>query len=89
MVDIGDLTAFVVHDEPSDEATLDIRVAEFSARRVPWGEKATDRTAYSWPRSVASSSPVAVSQSLMVLSTDPEARRAPSGEKATEYTPYS
>ena len=43
-------------------------------------------TAPEWPSSVCRAAPVTASQSLTVLSHEPEATVLPSGEKATELT---
>ena len=51
---------------------------------MPSGLNATPRTLLACPRHVASSAPVAASQSRAVRSSPPEARRVPSGLKAND-----
>ena len=51
--------------------------------KVQWTPQ---RTQLECPRSVATHSPVPMSQTLSVLSSDPETMRRPSGEMATQLT---
>ena len=53
---------------------------------MPSGVTATPRTMSRCPDSVASSSPLARSQTLSVWSSDPETRRVPAGVTATDVT---
>ena len=55
------------------------------ATSLPSGEKATELTEPEWPSSGSPrGAPVAASQSLTVVSSEPDATSLPSGEKATE-----
>lgn len=51
--------------------------SELEARVPPVGENATDVTNFVCPLSTATSYPLFVSQSLTVLSPDPEAKSSP------------
>jgi protein-tyrosine phosphatase len=53
------------------------------ATRLPSGVNATSKTPTPWPSSSLTSAPVAASQSLTVLSADPNDASRPSGENAT------
>src|SRR5579862_4896719 len=58
-----------------------------NASGLPSGEKATEWAQPEWPLSGSlRGAPVAASQSLTVLSLEPDATSLPSGEKATEST---
>ena len=69
-----------------DAASQSITVLnDAHASRLPSGEKATMLTQF-LPRSVFTSAPDAMSQSLTVVSSDPDASCLPSGEKTTSWT---
>jgi hypothetical protein len=59
-----------------------------SATSLPSDEKVTDRAPFKWPSSVYSGALVAASQSLTVLSSEPDAISLSFSEKATDRTPF-
>ena len=62
--------------------------SRLALRRVPpSGLKSTEVSSASWPVSVRSSRPVAMSQSLIVLSVPPLARMRPVGSRASDTPP--
>src|ERR1700733_12794705 len=56
------------------------------ATMAPVGEKDTEETVPIWPPSIVTRAPVCTSQTLTVVSFDPDAMNTSSGENAIEYT---